>query len=100
MEACTCSPALVLQMESRARDVCVVVGTNSLRGPDEAGRLLTALRDYSAPNVMGAVYEGVANFSGPRKTTETMANLIGSAEKRKDACDLEAPSRRPLLTKC
>ena len=45
-EVCRHAPALVLQMESTARDAFAALGNNNLSETDWAGMLLSVLRDY------------------------------------------------------
>ena len=49
-----CAPALVLQMGSTARDVCMAAGNDKLLEADAATTLLSVLRDYFAPDGMDA----------------------------------------------
>ena len=85
-------------MESPARDVCAALGSNKLLGPVVAGMLFGVLRDYPAPDALGAEQRGVAIFLNCRKATQP--NLICPAGKRKGVCNLVAPSPRLLLLRC
>ena len=60
--ACKRVPALVLQMESTARDVRMAIRNH--KSPEAAGEgeWLSVLQNYFAPDAMDAVYQHVAQF--------------------------------------
>ena len=51
--------ALVLQVESTARDVCMAMGSNKRMGRGAAGWMLQVLQDYFALDALDAVHQDV-----------------------------------------
>ena len=69
--------ALVLQMESTARDACVAMGSDKLMEPDAVGRSLRVPREYFAPNALNAVYQYAICFLHFERTTHSTDAYLG-----------------------
>ena len=69
-------------MELTAREVCGANGNSKLE-PDGVGLLLTVLRDYSAPDAMGALCLGAVSVLHMRNTAQTADKFL---------CKFDSPS--------
>ena len=65
-------PSSAMQVESNARDVCMLLGNNKPLGPDGAGMSVMVLRDYLAPDATDGVYQDVMGFLHFQRTTQTV----------------------------
>ena len=77
------APALVLRVESTARDVSTATGNHMLPVPDGAGILLTAVWEYFAPDAVGAAYQDVVKFSHSRDPAPTMGGHLVEFDLRR-----------------
>ena len=74
-EICRCASALVLQMESTAKDVCMAPSSGKPLGPEGANPAPTILRDYSATDALGVVDQHVARFLIFKRTHPIFARI-------------------------
>ena len=54
--------ALVLQVDSTARDACMEIGRDKLMGTDAVGQALQVLLDHFASDALDAAYQGAVRF--------------------------------------
>ena len=64
--------ALILQVETVARQVCLAAGSDSVANNDGAEQILGILKDYFAPDAVDSAFQEVARFLQFKRTDQTM----------------------------
>ena len=76
MAPSSCAAALVLRMNSVAREVCLSAGGNRPIRYDGAMCMLEILRNYFAPEVAGLTYQDLVRFTYFRRTGQSIGEYI------------------------